>query len=182
MANDLVVARPYAKAIFAFALADDRLQHWSEILMELAFIAKDSRVQALLSDPRISWHERAALFTDICGKTLDAKGKNLVQVLAMNRRLAILPEIAEFYDELRSKQENIVKAEIKSAMTMDKKQQEKLQKAIEKRLQTKIVAQYTTDESLLGGITIQIGDRVIDGSVRGQLEKLEKFIRGTLFT
>ena len=178
MANDLVVARPYAKAIFAIAVADEKLQHWSEILMRLAFIAKDFRIQALLSDPRISWHERVALFTDICAKTLDAKGKNFLQVLAMNRRLAILPEIAEFYEKLRSKQENIVNAEIKSAMLIDKKQQEKLQKAIEKRLQIKIVAQYTTDESLLGGITIRIGDRVIDGSVRGQLEKLEKSLRG----
>jgi F-type H+-transporting ATPase subunit delta len=178
MASNFSVARPYAKAIFTIALANNKLPHWSQTLMMLAFIAKDSRIEALLSDPRISWHERAALFTDICGKALDAKGKNLVQILAMNRRLIILPEIAEFYEKLFGRQQNIVKAKIKSAMTIDKTQQEKLQKAIEKRLQTKIEAQYAIDDSLLGGVTIRIGDRVIDGSVRGQLEQLDKSLRG----
>ena len=181
MDDNLLIARPYAKAVFAIAEATNKLSNWSELLATLASIAKDHRVKGLLIDPRVDWLQRATLFADICSPILDSldkQGENFLQILAMNRRLYLLPEIAEFYAKLLAKQQDIVKTKIVSALPLAKQQQDKLQQALGERLQIQIEPQYETDASLIGGIIIRIGDRVIDGSIRGKLEKLEKYLRG----
>ncbi len=174
MAENYIIARSYAKAIFKVALAENKLPQWSGILNNLALIASHPQVRKFLTDPRTSWQQRADLFIDICGKILANTGKNFVRILALNRRLPIMLGIAEFYEELRAACEGIVKATAVSARTLDKKQQKKLQQALQQRLQSKIALQYEQDKSLLGGIVIRIGDRVIDGSARGKLERLKK--------
>ena len=181
MSDNLLIARPYAKAVFALAKAANKLSNWSELLNCLASIARDHQVRALLTDPRISWLQRSTLFADICRPmldTLDKQGENFLQILALNRRLALLPEIAEFYTALLAKQQDIVKTKIVSALPLAKQQQDKLQRALGKRLQRQIEPQYEIDEALIGGVIIRIGDRVIDGSIRGKLEKLGKYLRG----
>lgn len=178
MAENYTIARPYAKAIFALALADNKLQQWSEILNIFTFIAQNIYVKKILVDPRINWQQRASLFIDVCAQIINKKGKNFLQILAMHRRLSILPGITDLYEELCNKHENIVKIKIISAMPLFKKQQEKLQQSLQKRIGAKIVEQYQQDQSVLGGIIIRIGDRIIDGSIRGKLQGLEKYLIG----
>lgn len=176
MAGNTVIARPYATAIFNIALEDKALQKWSDILSVLADLIKDPKISAFLADPRVNWQGRAEVFVQGCSKILDKHGKNFIQALALQRRLPFLPDIYDLYEELRSKQEQVVKAQITSAIKLDEIQQKKLQQALEKRLQIKIIPQYQEDDKLLGGMMIRIGDRVIDGSVRGKLTRLRKYL------
>lgn len=173
-----MIARPYAKAIFALALADNKLHEWSEILNMFTYITQNIYVEKILGNPEINWQQRASLFAEICAQVIDEKGKNFLEVLAKQKRLAILPLITDLYEQLRNKHENIVKIKIISAIPLLKEQQEKLQQRLQKRIGTKIIPQYQQDQSLLGGIVIRIGDQVIDGSVRGKLQKLEKYLMG----
>ncbi|KPJ68131.1 MAG: hypothetical protein AMJ43_01635 [Coxiella sp. DG_40] len=178
MTENYLIARPYAKAIFALALADNKLHEWSEMLNVLAYVARNVYVKKVLVDPRVNLQQRASLFIDICAQITDEKQINFLKVLATHRRLAILPVIAECYEQLCNKHENIVKLKIISAMPLPNEQQEKLQQCLQKRIGTKIVAQYKCDQSLIGGIVIRIDDRIIDGSIRGKLQRLEKYIVG----
>ena len=178
MAENYIIARPYAKAIFSIALADNKLPQWSEILNVFAFIAQNIYVKKILVDPRINWQQCASLFIDVCAQIIDKKGKNFLQILAMHKRLSILPGITDLYEELCNKHENTVKIKIISAMPLFKEQQKKLQQCLQKRIGAKIVAQYQQDQSVLGGIIIRIGDRVIDGSTRGKLQMLAKYLAG----
>jgi F-type H+-transporting ATPase subunit delta len=178
MDENNIVARPHAKAIFTLALADNKLHEWSEMLSIFSYIAQNIYVKKILVDPRINWQQRASLFIDVCAQILDEKPKNFLEVLAMHKRLSILPAVADLYEQLCNKYENIIKIRIISAMPLVKEQQEKLQQCLQKRIGAKIIPEYEQDQSILGGIIIRIGDQVIDGSIRGKLQGLEKYLIG----
>jgi F-type H+-transporting ATPase subunit delta len=176
MPENTIIARPYAKAIFNIAVQDNKLQEWSDRLFVLANLISDPKINAFLADPRVNWQGRAEVFVAGCSKILDQHGKNFIKTLTLHRRLPYLPDIYELYEKLRLRHEQVVKAQITSAIKLDEKQKEKLQQALQKRLQIKITAQYEEDEKLLGGVIIRVGDRVIDGSVRSKLRRLRKYL------
>jgi len=95
-----------------------------------------------------------------------------VRVLAENHRLLLLPEISAHYEELRSDVENTADVEVISALPLDAAQQEKLAAALSKRLKRKVRMQNSVDASLLGGAVVRAGDMVIDGSLKGRLQRL----------
>jgi len=175
MAEDFVTARPYAKALFEVAQQHKNLSHWSNVLQILVLIAADQNVEKFLTDPRINWQQRADLFIDVCGKKIDIEGKNLIHILAQNRRLSMLPTITAIYEEFRAAAEGVIKARVISAITLSATQQQKLQSALKQRLHGKEPAlEYEQDESILGGLKIHIKDTVIDASIRGSLNKLKQ--------
>ncbi|MCK4609336.1 MAG: F0F1 ATP synthase subunit delta [Gammaproteobacteria bacterium] len=174
MSDNAVIARPYAKAIFAIAKADSSLAKWSEILAALAAVTCDPDIRNFLADPRVNWQQRSALFIDGCSKILDQHGQNFIRMLALKRRLPFLPAIFELYQKLVAEHEGVQKAEIITAFAIDKAQQQKLVEVLQKRFQANIVAHYSEDKSLLGGVLVRMGDRVLDGSVRSKLDKLRK--------
>ena len=99
MESKYVTAHPYAKAIFAVAMAAKALKEWSEFLNVLSLIAQNPNATKLLIDPRVNWQQRADLFIDVCDKKITAEEKNLITLLAQNDRLQLAPDIAEIYEE-----------------------------------------------------------------------------------
>jgi F-type H+-transporting ATPase subunit delta len=93
-------------------------------------------------------------------------------VLAENRRLLLLPEIAALFEALRAQVENTVDVEVISAVPLDFNQAEKLAQALSTRLKRRVRMKNSVDASLLGGAVIRAGDLVIDGSLKGRLERL----------
>jgi F-type H+-transporting ATPase subunit delta len=116
--------------------------------------------------------EFIAFFLDVCGKKLDAEAGNFIRVLHENRRLALLPEIARLYDELRAEAESRVEAEVASAFEIGDAQLKSIAAALKKRFGRDVTLTTRIDPSLVGGVVIRAGDLVIDGSVRGQLHAL----------
>ena len=108
MADKTTVARPYAKAAFEEAKAHNQLEPWSETLRTASIVVQDPRVQRLLGNPAVSNAELAKLVGDLAGPQLDGQGRNFVQTLAENRRLAYLPEISTLFDELRTKRKALL--------------------------------------------------------------------------
>jgi F-type H+-transporting ATPase subunit delta len=172
MADKSTIARPYAKAAFEEARDRGRLGPWSAALRTAAAVAADSRVQALIGNPRVTPEELAALVIEIAGADLDEEGRNFVRTLADNRRLAILPEISALFEELKSEAEGVIDVTVTSAVPLDDSQRAKLTAALERRLRRSVRLQCATDPALIGGAVLRAGDLVIDGSLRGKLERI----------
>jgi F-type H+-transporting ATPase subunit delta len=172
VAERATVARPYAKAAFEHARGSNMLAQWSQGLRTAAEIVTDSRVALLTKSPEWSAADLAGLIGDVGGAKLDANMQNFVRVLAENRRLQLLPDIAAHYEALRSAVENTVDVEVISAVALDAAQAEKLKQALSTRLKRQVRMHNSIDSALLGGALIRAGDLVIDGSLKGRLERL----------
>ncbi len=172
MAEKTTIARPYAEAVFKLAQEHDDLKGWSEKLQLCAAVASNPEVRALIGNPKVGSEQLAGLFYDLCGEKLDEYGKKFIATLIENNRLALLPEIAQLYEQARADAEGIVTAEVISAFALSEDQQKQIADSLKKRLGREVVLECQVDESLLGGAIIKAGDLVIDGSAKGQIERL----------
>src|SRR5690625_663298 len=172
MAELSTIARPYAQAVFQLAEASGDYSRWSAALEVLNVAARDSNLEPLLGSPRIGRQELANLMIDIAGDRLDQQGQNFVRLLAEGRRLALLPEIAAQYEELRARAEGTIDARLITAQPVDATASDKIAAALSERLNRKVTLTTETDPSLLGGAVVRAGDLVIDGSGRGRLERM----------
>ncbi|MCK8515244.1 F0F1 ATP synthase subunit delta [Methylonatrum kenyense] len=172
MADFNTIARPYAQAAFKLAREKNALAAWSDQLGALAAVVRDVQMQAILASPRLSPNQQRDLMLDLCGEYLDEGGKNFVALLAENRRLIALPDVAAQYEALRAAEEGTLQARLISAKPVDDALRDAVAEALGKRLKRKVSLQPEVDEALLGGAVIRAGDLVIDGSVRGRLNRL----------
>ncbi len=177
MAEKITLARPYAEAVFRLAVEKGSLDKWSEMLQLAAMVAADARIMAQDSNPRVSREHMAALMLDICGKRLDAGGKNLIRLLVDNHRLEILPEIFTQFEKLKADAENSVEALVTSAFELDSAQMRKMKEALEKKLGRKVELRTAIDDSLVGGVVVRAGDVVIDGTITGRLDELSSYLQ-----
>jgi F-type H+-transporting ATPase subunit delta len=172
----MTIARPYAAAAYEFAAAEKDLPAWQKMLESAALVACDQNVVGLMQSPELSSEELAGFFCDILKSEMDTAKKNFIKLLAENRRLNVLPQIAFMFKETRAEAEKEIVVDVLSSAPLDKAYQEKLVKALTKRLERKVKLSCEVDSSLLGGVVIRAGDLVIDGSVRGKLARLNNFI------
>lgn len=112
------------------------------------------------------------LFLKVCGEQLNEKGQNLIKVMAENERLLVLPQVAQLYIELKAEYEKEITVDVTSAVEITAEQQTSLSAALEKRLARKVKLNCVVDDAVVSGLIIKAGDMVIDGSVRGKLDRL----------
>lgn len=177
MAEPSTVARPYAEAAFKLAEAGNALAKWSEMLGALAGVARDERVHAAMSDPGRSDAQVAGIFIAILQGKLIGDAENFVRVLAENKRLELLPLIQEQFEALKNEREGVVEAEVQSAFELSPAQVADLVQRLEKKTGRKVRTQVQLNKDLIGGVRILLGDKVIDGSARAQLEALETALK-----
>lgn len=172
MAEAKTIARPYAKAAFESALAADALDSWATALGLLSVVSQQSKVQSLIGSPSVTGAEKSRQLMALCSEDLSQAQQNFVAMLALNKRLALLPEIESLFDELKSERERTVNVEVSSAFPLDQETESKLATVLKQKLDCEVNVASAVDESLLGGVVIKAGDVVIDGSVKGRLAKL----------
>jgi F-type H+-transporting ATPase subunit delta len=169
MAEPTTIARPYAEAVFKLAEQAGTLAQWSQMLAAMAQVARHPDMLALIGDPKVSDTQRSGIFLALCGEGVTPEAKNFVQLLLENRRLQLLPEIAQLFDDQKNEREGVVDARISTAFELDAGQLQSLVADLQRRFKRRINPQVRVDRSLIGGAKIVIGDTVIDGSVRGKL-------------
>ncbi|MEW5756883.1 MAG: F0F1 ATP synthase subunit delta [Pseudomonadota bacterium] len=172
MAEKSTIARPYAKAVFELAKAEGKFGGWSDMLRALAAVAGDPAAQKVFRSPSVSKEQVVSLIADVLGNTLSADGLNLVKLLAENKRLALLPEIAAMFEQLRAEAEKTIDAEVISAFEVSAAEQQKIKAALKNRMGREVNLSVRIDPSLIGGAIIKAGDLSIDGSVAGKLQRL----------
>ncbi|MEZ5503033.1 MAG: F0F1 ATP synthase subunit delta [Halioglobus sp.] len=172
MAELSTLARPYARAAFEYARDGGQLSQWEEQLATAAAVAVDKGMKAVLEDPSLTSEQQARTFNEVCGDALGTPVRNFVSVLAANKRLALLPEIHALFVQYKANQEKTVDVEVISAFDLADEARDKLAAALGSKLERQVKVRTSTDRNLLGGVLIRAGDLVIDGSVRGRLNKL----------
>ena len=172
MAEPITIARPYAEAVFKLASEGGALPAWSDALANIDGVVADARVQACISDPKVSASQLEGLVLSVVGDNLSGDARNLVQVLVQNNRLDLMPLIRSHYEALKRDKEGMLEAKIISALPMSDEQVKQLVAQLEKKYQRKVTAQVETDASLIGGVKIVVGDKVIDATVRGKLDAM----------
>ena len=172
MAERSTIARPYARAAFETARSKKQLAEWSRALMAAAAGVADPAVQGLLGSPKLPKSQLAQIFIELVGQELGDRGANFIRLLAENRRLGLLPEIAQGFEQLRADAERTIEATVRSASPLGDQERAALAQALKKRLDREVTLKCEIDPRLIGGAVIRAGDLVIDGSVRGKLERL----------
>jgi F-type H+-transporting ATPase subunit delta len=172
MAELTTLARPYAKAAFDVARGAKDLEGWSIALALTAAVSKQSVVVKLLESPSLTTDQKATVLTDLCGDEINAKVKLFISVLAENKRLGLLASIQELYENLKAKQEKFCDVKVISAFELDESVSHALAEKLKKVLDSDVSLDTEIDTSLIGGVTIRAGDIVIDGSIKGRLNKL----------
>ena len=172
MSELTTAARPYARAAFDYASSNNVIDNWASMLSFCAAVADDATMQAALDQPSLNWQQSAELFNEVCGDQLNDQGKNFIKMLAENDRISLLPDIAVLYHHYQTEAQGTVDAELVSALEVSEQQVETIAASLSKRLGKKVSLTTRIDEALIGGAVIRAGDMVIDGSVRGRLEKL----------
>jgi F-type H+-transporting ATPase subunit delta len=176
MAELSTIARPYAKAAFEYARANSSLAQWSEQLAVVAAVMADASVEAVLGNPGFTADQQAQTLNTVCGEAVGPQIRNFLVVLASNKRLSLLPEIHTQFEQHKANQEKSVDVEVVSAFEVAEETKDKLAEVLGKKLEREVRVSSSLDEDLIGGVLIRAGDLVIDGSVRGRLNKLSEAI------
>ncbi|WP_323835068.1 F0F1 ATP synthase subunit delta [Photorhabdus africana] len=171
MSEFATVARPYAKAAFDFAVEKQSLEQWQNMLAFIAEVTRNEQVGELLSGSLAS-ETLANTFIAICGEQVDEHAQNFIRVMAENGRLLALPEVLQQFIQLRASLESTVDVEVISATELREQQLAKISVAMEKRLSRKVKLNCKIDKSVIAGVVVRAGDLVIDGSIRGRLDRL----------
>ena len=147
--------------------------------MVAAVVATDPAMRRLLGpwNPQLRGPQKADLVTGLCrdiraGEEVPEAFVTFLRLLAENNRLHLLPGIAVLFERLRTEAESVLRAELISTTVVTEAQRKRVTKALKAKFKRKIVLDCKTDESLIAGAVIRVGDLVIDGSARGRLEKL----------
>lgn len=172
MAQVTTIARPYARAVFEIAREAKDFDGWQQQLDALAGLVAAPEMRAAIGNPKFGAEVLVQLVFDVVGERLSTQGRNLVQVLAARKRLTALPEVLSQFVALRRDAERVIEVELVSAVPVEAAQQQRFAKALEAKLGRSVQIKNVTDPSLIGGALLRAGDTVIDGSVRGRLERL----------
>lgn len=171
MAEITTIARPYAKAAFDFALEQNAIENWVEMLGFAALVSENDTMQPLLSGSLAS-SQLSKLFIEVCGEQVNEQVKNLLKVMAENGRLVVLPAVVQLFVEMQHEHAKEIEAFVVSATELTSVQQQEMSASLEKRLARKVKLNCSIDASLIAGFIITAGDLVIDGSVRGKISRL----------
>lgn len=172
MAELTTLARPYAKAAFESADAAGQLQQWSDMLALAAAVAQQEGMIKVQLAPSLTSAQKAQAFIDVCGDALNEGAANLIKALADNKRLTLLPQIQQLFEQHKAQRELSIDVEVTTAFELSGELQDKLAKALSAKLDRVVTLTTAVDKAILGGALIRAGDTVIDGSVRGRLARL----------
>ncbi len=177
MSNWTNNARPYAKAIFLYALENKALSAWSTWLSKLESVVLRPETLAFIDNPETTIEAHQALISDVMQSLPKAKALSEVEtaviaVLAENGRLPIVPAIVEQFEALRAEEEQRVDVHVESFSPLTDAQKKRLVERLTKRLKRAVTLDVSINPDLLGGAIISANDWVINASVKGQLDKL----------
>ena len=171
MSELATIARPYAKAAFELAVDKGTVEAWNDMLFFAGQVTSDEQVKTLLGSIATE-AEQSDVIIKLCAEQLNEQGQNLIKLMAENERLAAIPAVAELFAELKADYEKEIEVDVVSATALADDAQAKLVAALEKRFARKVKLNCSIDEAIVSGLVIRAGDTVIDGSVRGKLERL----------
>ncbi|HET7027744.1 MAG TPA: F0F1 ATP synthase subunit delta [Candidatus Limnocylindrales bacterium] len=181
MARPTTAARRYAEAAFDLAHDEDSLEGWAADLRLAAGIASDERIERFLDNPAIPLAEREAAIDSALKGRVREPVRKLARILLRRNRGDILPIVCAECDRLLNRERGVVTAHVTSATPLSEADLDVVRERIASmRGGATVQLEQHVDESLIGGLTVRVGDQLIDASVRGRLERLRaQLVAGT---
>lgn len=195
MADLSTLARPYAKAAFDYAKEHHAINEWQDYLNVMSAIVSDKAFADYINNPAVAAQAKVATLKDLYNqsspedsntvfKTLSTASEggaqadsnafvNFLTQLAERNRLALLPSINERFGLLKAADAKEVHAYVTSAYPLTQVQEQLIEHRLATSLGAKVVLHVNVDPALIAGVTIKVGDKVIDDSVRGKLKQLK---------
>lgn len=175
-----VLARRYAKALFAVGKENDAYEAFNDTLQAVAELyTSQKEVADALTNPLYPVDVREKVMAGIIESAgIDKIPANFFNLLVEKKRAEILPEIAEQFRAMVDEEKNISHGTVISAVELSDELQAKVQAALEKLTGKKVELSTSVDPTLIGGIVAKVGDLVLDGSIKSQLAGLKDSITG----
>jgi F-type H+-transporting ATPase subunit delta len=168
-------ARRYAEAAFQLAERDDAIEPWLRHLQAAAAALGDERIVRPLENPAVPLEQREkAISAAVKGAPVQVR--NLLLLLLRRNRLELLPRVAAEYKRLYDRREGITPAIVTSAAPLDKTEVKEITDRLRQLTDGQVELDLRVDPSLLGGVVVRLGDQLLDGSVRGRLERLRTLV------
>jgi len=179
MARPTTAARRYAEAAFELASRDDALDAWADGLRLAARFAADEGVVRVVDNPSIPHADRQAAVARLLEGRVLPGVLNLARLLAQRGRFEALPAIAAEYTRLLNRRRGIVEAVVTSAQPLNAEETKALRARVEAMTGSGVDLRTEVDEALIGGLTVRVGDQLLDASLRGRLERLRHQLAGS---
>jgi len=172
------VARRYAESLFEPALAGGRLDELAQGLAGLAqLIAAHEKLRELLVNPGVEVAEKLQVLRRLPGQVWPADLEAFLRMVLSMGRAAHLLDIAQAFAELVDEARGIVRARVCSARSLEAPLKRRLKQILEHREHKQVELIETTAPELLGGVQVVLGSRMLDGSLRTQLERLRQRLK-----
>jgi len=178
--KNTVLARRYAKALFMVAKEENTVADYAGKLNGLAEVYNsEPSVRDGLINPMYPMEARSKVMSYLAGQADASKILgNFLQLLVQKKRADIIADIAEAYQDMVDEDQNICKGKVRSATALDDALEEKVKTTLQKITGKTVILSTEVDPSILGGIVAQVGDLVLDGSLKTQLSEMKESITG----
>ena len=171
MAGRDTAARRYAEAAFDLGRSDGTLDAWERDLARLRDAVGDEELRALVEHPAVAFADKERVLRRVVGD-VSPEALNLVLLMVRRGRPRAIPRMTEHFADLVRRERGVALAEIRSALPLDAPQRAAISERLAELTGDTIEINEVVDEALIGGITVRIGDRLYDASVRSRLERL----------
>jgi len=166
------IARPYAEALFK-AVPPGGAAAAVEQVRALATISAQQQLRQFADDPKATAAQVFDVIASVARMTLSDRVKNLLATMIDNGRLAALPAVADQFQALVNERTGISEAKVFSAYALDAAQLADVVAVLERRFGRKLVAEVSVDPTLIGGVRVEVGDEVLDTTVKARLEQMK---------
>lgn len=171
------VGRRYAQALFEIANEKDKLDIIEEDLKAVSDVFEQEKdLQKILYHPQVTAGVKKEIINNIFEGKISDEVKNFLNLLIDKHREAYLDEVVSEFIKITNTARNIVDAEVISAIELDEGYKKEVAKVLNRLAGKDVKPKYKVDSSLLGGMVIRIGDKVIDGSVKNNLRTLRQHL------
>ena len=172
-----VAAKRYAEGAFLLAREEGKEEAWAEGLRAMAQLFADARAQAVFNNTRIPMQRKAQMVeTTLAG--VDPLVLNLARLLLRRGRTSLGPQIAEAYQELLDEAQGISHATVTTAVPLTGDDLKAIERRLSEMTGGQVIIETRVNESILGGLVVRIGDRLIDGSTMSRLQALKRQLAG----
>ncbi len=176
-----IVARRYAKALFAVAQASDKgaMTQYGEDLARLAGVLENApELTKIFRNPIFGVEEKRGVIVSVLDKVAPcAMVRNFCLLLADKNRLAFLPEINASYSMLLDSAQGVLRGKLVTAVKLSDVVQKNVVDKLQSESGQKVILDYEVDQDIIGGLMLKIGDKVLDASIRAQLQILKENIK-----
>jgi F-type H+-transporting ATPase subunit delta len=170
------VSKRYAKALFSLGQEDGNFEQYGQELSEFETFFRDNEdFRQVIVNPVFALEDRRKVLQVVLDKTnFSGVVKNFLNLLLDKNRMGVIEAIKAYYSRLTDEVSGIARAEIITARPLKQEALEKIERSLEGLTSKKIKPEVRQEKDLIGGIVVKIGDLVLDGSVRAQIEGLKE--------